>query len=180
MDKMGYIGSTNPEILILGTYPGKKTLEEFERLKELGKEKEFVYYQSNRNQFWDILTSIIVPKRPLDNNQSKINYLEENKIVLWDLFYTCEYKSEKNASQDKKRIFKKEYLNDLSNIINKESLRVIIINGRGSKYKLYGEWLGDKYPLIKDKIKNVISSSGSSSVKIEEKKEKWRGLINSL
>ena len=60
------------EILILGSLPGKKSIE----LKE--------YYGHPRNRMWKILCAITNCDLPTDYGSKKI-FLQKNKIGLWDV-----------------------------------------------------------------------------------------------
>ena len=67
------------EILILGSLPGKKSIE----LKE--------YYGHPRNRMWKILCAITNCDLPTDYASKKI-FLQKNKIGLWDVAGSAERK----------------------------------------------------------------------------------------
>ena len=67
------------EILILGSLPGKKSIE----LKE--------YYGHPRNRMWKILCAITNCDLPTDYGSKKI-FLQKNKIGLWDVASSAERK----------------------------------------------------------------------------------------
>lgn len=65
-----------PKVLILGTLPGENSTEN-------GK-----YFNDNRNKFWEILGSILNEKdlKSYDYETQKRKVLEENHIMLWDMY----------------------------------------------------------------------------------------------
>lgn len=75
---MDQIVGKDPQILILGSMPGKKSLT-------TGR-----YYDDPSNQFWDIIASIYNNGKPFKTYEEKIQCLKDNKIALWDIFECCE------------------------------------------------------------------------------------------
>lgn len=71
------VGSDQPRILILGSFPSMKSLERAE------------YYGHGRNQFWTLLGLILGfdPSAPYDERVSR---LERAGIALWDVIAACE------------------------------------------------------------------------------------------
>jgi len=64
------------KILILGTMPGKKSLEHKQ------------YYADSRNQFWSIIFSVLEKPMPSEYPQ-KVTQLLESNIALWDVLASC-------------------------------------------------------------------------------------------
>ena len=103
------------EILILGSLPGKKSIE----LKE--------YYGHPRNRMWKILCAITNCDLPTDYASKKI-FLQKNKIGLWDVASSAERKGSLDSN------IKKETPNDVDNLlINYPSINVIGFNGKKSE-----------------------------------------------
>ena len=103
------------EILILGSLPGKKSIE----LKE--------YYGHPRNRMWKILCTITNCDLPNDYASKKI-FLQKNKIGLWDVASSAERKGSLDSN------IKKETPNDVDNLlINYPSINVIGFNGKKSE-----------------------------------------------
>ena len=79
------ISSFNPiideqsKILILGSVPGVKSLEQQE------------YYAHPQNKFWTIIFELLDEEFTL-NYDLKLNILKQNKIALWDVIDSCERK----------------------------------------------------------------------------------------
>ena len=86
------------EILILGSLPGKKSIE----LKE--------YYGHPRNRMWKILCTITNCDLPNDYASKKI-FLQKNKIGLWDVASSAERKGSLDSN------IKKETPNDVDNLL---------------------------------------------------------------
>ena len=103
------------EMLILGSLPGKKSIE----LKES--------YGHPRNRMWKILCDITNCALPTDYASKKI-FLQKNKIGLWDVASSAERK----GSLD--RNIKKEIPNDVDSLLmNYPSINVVGFNGKKSE-----------------------------------------------
>jgi hypoxanthine-DNA glycosylase len=66
----------NAKILILGTMPGVKSLEEHQ------------YYAHERNAFWPVMFAIF-ESNFLTEYSSRISLLKKNKVALWDTLKLC-------------------------------------------------------------------------------------------
>jgi TDG/mug DNA glycosylase family protein len=66
----------SPEIMILGTMPGGKSLE-------LGQ-----YYSHPQNQFWRLMGDIYGAARELPYAE-RIKTLTDNRVAVWDVLKTC-------------------------------------------------------------------------------------------
>lgn len=83
MDSEHKVFSLNPiidtrsQVLILGSMPGKESLAKNQ------------YYANPRNQFWEIVFSILELEIPPDY-RGKVAVLKEHKIALWDVIHECE------------------------------------------------------------------------------------------
>jgi double-stranded uracil-DNA glycosylase len=73
----GPIGSDEPRILILGSFPSVASLEKGE------------YYGYSRNQFWPIMASILGfdPEAPY---AARVQALASSGVALWDVIASCE------------------------------------------------------------------------------------------
>lgn len=70
------IADTNARILILGSIPGRASLDAGE------------YYAHPRNQFWSIMAELL-QSGPLPDYSSKIQSLHDAQIALWDVMQSC-------------------------------------------------------------------------------------------
>ena len=125
------------EILILGSLPGKKSIE----LKE--------YYGHPRNRMWKILCALTNCDLPTDYESKKI-FLQKNKIGLWDVASSAERKGSLDSN------IKKEIPNDVDSLLQDfPSIKVIGFNGKKS------ESMYSKFFILNDSIKYVSLPSSS-------------------
>jgi len=75
--KGAFIPNETIDVLILGTMPGKKSLE-----------SDF-YYVDKKNRFWDILAKVFNEETPLTVAKRKA-FLVKHNIALWDVIKECE------------------------------------------------------------------------------------------
>lgn len=77
-DSIGFppIAKPNATILVLGSMPGQKSLEENQ------------YYAHPRNSFWPIICELFNSDKNLSYEQRK-QLLYDNKIALWDVLKSC-------------------------------------------------------------------------------------------
>ncbi len=71
------VGSDQPRILILGSFPSVKSLERGE------------YYGHGQNQFWTLL-GLILGLDPSAPYTERVSRLEHAGIALWDVIAACE------------------------------------------------------------------------------------------
>lgn len=70
------VAKTDAKILILGSMPGQKSLEEKQ------------YYAHPRNSFWPIMFKLLKTDNKLTYNNRK-TLLLKNNIALWDVLKSC-------------------------------------------------------------------------------------------
>ena len=70
------IAAPDARILILGSMPGKRSLEKYQ------------YYAHPRNNFWPIILELFNSDKKLSYEQRK-KFLHKNKIALWDVLKSC-------------------------------------------------------------------------------------------
>ncbi len=121
---------SDTKILILGSLPGKKSLE----LKQ--------YYGHARNRIWKILSHLTGGDIPVTYQQKK-ELLCKNKIGLWDVALSAHREGSLDSN------IKDESPNDIEGLIkNYDSIKVIGFNGKKSEkmfYKYFTENLEIKY-----------------------------------
>jgi double-stranded uracil-DNA glycosylase len=100
-----------PEVLILGSFPGRQSL--------LKKE----YYGNPRNHFWHIIEALFLIDRHLPY-RVRTSRLMDNRIALWDVICTCSRKGSADARiQD-------PVFNDLTAFLAAfPSLHLVALNG---------------------------------------------------
>ena len=146
----------NPKILILGTIPGRKSLEMQE------------YYSHPRNIFWKIIFNLL--KVTEKNTYSeKIELVKEKQIALWDVCYSCRREGSLDSN------IKDETPNQITNFLQKHpSIERIIFNGQKSR---------EKYLKYFDCIERLeyyclpSTSPANTGMNFQEKLVKWGNVI---
>jgi hypoxanthine-DNA glycosylase len=154
MAKKGFqpITDNNTELLILGTFPGAKSL---------GMEQ---YYADGRNAFWKLISGVINEDLTSLNYKNRIEKLKEQKIGLWDVFSICE----REGSQDTK--IRNPIESDFFKLkIIAPNLRTVYFNGE--KPQKYAEKILTKMGYS---TKLLPSSSGSRAIPFKNKLNSWK------
>lgn len=103
----------NDEILILGSMPSVKSLE------------ENFYYANKNNRFWPMLSAIY--HCPVETKEQKLLLLEKARIALWDICHSCIRKNSADAT------IKEIEPNDIQDLLREEpSIQRIVCNGKTS------------------------------------------------
>ena len=109
-----YIANSHSEILILGSMPGQRSLDENE------------YYAHPRNAFWGIMSSLCGFNAALPY-QERCALLLENKIALWDVMQHCTRK----GSLDSAIIENSIIVNDFKKFLYEQpNIQTIFFNGQ--------------------------------------------------
>ena len=109
------IADKGATVLILGSMPGRKSLEMSE------------YYAHPANQCWRILAEIFRTDSPATYIE-KMNFLKLHSIALWDVLSTCTRKASEDASIRQAAPNKiQELLRDYPNITT------ILLNGKAAE-----------------------------------------------
>lgn len=161
---MSPVFGTAPRILILGSMPGEKSLQERR------------YYAHPRNAFWPIMEGLfgIAQDAPYE---TRLYSLRQNQVALWDVVYTCTRKGSLDSSIEHASVVP----NDLKAFIaNAPSLEVIAFNGKKAK-ELFHRHFPDQ-TLAKLQPLYLLSLPSTSpafaALSREAKLEKWRTLLN--
>lgn len=143
----------NSEILILGTMPGKQSLETGE------------YYANTNNCFWNIIKDLFNDGKEFKDYKEKCDCLKKNGIALWDVLATCERKGSLDEN------IEKEIPNDIKKLLQEyPKVKRIIFNGKNPKEKFTQD--------IKCDLFTAPSTSGANTTKTyEEKLEDWKKLL---
>ena len=122
------------------------------------------YYAFPQNQFWKIMFHLFDAEFS-DDYGTRINFIKQNKIALWDVIESCERKGSLDTE------IKAEIDNDIPQLIeNHSNIKMIFCNGQKS-YKNLLKILGKncKIPILV-----LPSTSPLHTVKFEEKLESWK------
>jgi hypoxanthine-DNA glycosylase len=147
-----YFINSDTEILILGTMPGSVSLAKQE------------YYANPRNHFWKIMYTLFDGLPIAEVFEEKVQFLQSNKIGLWDVLENCERKGSldvhiKNLKENDFETLLKEF----------PSITKIIFNGKQSHsffYKRFGQIEGITYYVMP-------STSPANTVSFENKLKIW-------
>ena len=147
---------SDTKILILGSLPGKKSLE----LEQ--------YYGHTRNRIWKILSHLTGSDIPV-TYQKKKELLCKNKIGLWDVAHSAHREGSLDSN------IKDESPNDIEGLIkNYDSIKIIGFNGKKSEKMFY------KYFTEKPDIKYVplpSTSPANMAISFEDICARWSQLF---
>ena len=146
----------NSKILILGSMPGVKSLEEQQ------------YYAHPQNRFWKVIGCICnEPKIPELNYEIKLKTLLNNNIALWDTLKSC--KREGSLDSD----IQNEAPNDIRKLLKKyPNIKMICLNGNKSysAFKKYFPDLLEKYTCYK----LPSTSPANARYKLDDLFKEWK------
>ena len=118
------VATKDAKILILGSMPGIKSLEENQ------------YYAHPRNSFWPILCKLLNADKNLNYQQRK-QLLIDNHIALWDVLKRCYRKGSLDSNIDHKTIEP----NDFNTFFAKHKhIKTVFFNG-GEAEKLFKKYV---------------------------------------
>ena len=143
-------------ILILGSMPGIKSLEQQE------------YYAHPQNKFWKILFELF-EEDFTSNYSNKINFLKRNHIAVWDVIDSCERKGSLDTE-----IKNENHHNILKLLEGFPTIKVIFYNGQKS-FKTLGKILPQDFKIP---IFVLPSTSPAYTIPYEKKLEDWSILKN--
>jgi len=149
------IGNTNPKILILGTFPGKKSLEQQQ------------YYANRRNLFWECMARIC----SVENNQEYedwVRILEERDICVWDVLKSCS----REGSLDQR--IRNGKINDFKTFLAHSNVKAIFFNGRTAE-KLFVRRVVPELDVLPPTMEYLPSTSPANAGMTEDEKlSAWR------
>ena len=150
------IFDSNSRILILGSFPSKKS-----------REAQF-YYAHKRNRFWKTISRICSYNIPETENEKR-NLLLENRIALWDVVESCSIKGSNDAS------LSDVVINDVGLIIERSDIEAIFCNGRKSA-ELYKKHLYDSIQI--EAIVLPSTSPANASFSDDDLYQAWNDKLN--
>ncbi|MBQ2644186.1 DNA-deoxyinosine glycosylase [bacterium] len=144
----------NSKILILGSMPGVKSLEEQQ------------YYAHSQNRFWKNMGNICnEPKLPEFDYDLKLKILLKNNIALWDTIKSCKRKGSLDSD------IQNETPNDIRKLLKKyPNIKTICLNGNKSytTFKKYFPDLLEKYSCHKMPSTSPANAKYSLDILIRE------------
>lgn len=147
-------------ILILGSMPGVKSLEEQQ------------YYAHPQNRFWKLLGMFCNAVNLAELNYlKKLKILLKNKIALWDVIQSCN----RNGSLDSD--IQDELPNDIPNLLKQfPNIKVICLNGNKSysAFKKHFPKLLEQYMCYK----LPSTSPANARYKLEDLYKEWSEVLS--
>lgn len=144
--------NSNTEVLILGTMPGVASLVKQE------------YYANKRNHFWQIIYTIFDNLPISEVFEEKIQFLQANRVGLWDVLENCERKGSLDVH------IKNHKENDFETLFKEfPAINTIVFNGKEShKYflKKFGQIEGITYYVMP-------STSPANTMSFDNKLKIW-------
>ncbi|WP_179134514.1 DNA-deoxyinosine glycosylase [Oceanobacillus timonensis] len=153
----------HPRVLIVGSMPSKKSLEEQE------------YYGNPRNHFWPIMYRILNEKAAATYSE-KIDLIKKHQLALWDTIGYCFRKGSLDMH------IEEEEPNDIAGLLKEyPSIRLIACNGTKA-YHSFKKYIS---PMLEQEI-DVLKLPSTSPIpgkynkSFEEKIEAWDVITNDL
>lgn len=117
------IADRNAEILILGSMPGRESLEARQ------------YYANRRNAFWKIMAELL-GFDPASSYEARVHALRSARIALWDVLQACKRVGSLDAMIEADTITANDFR---SFFRNHERIRAVFFNGTKaeSSYRQY-------------------------------------------
>ncbi len=154
------IVGADPRVLVLGSIPGRRSLEE-------GR-----YYAHPGNAFWPIIEQLFAGGQTLDYDQ-RCHLLRANGIALWDVIHLAD---RPGSSADAAIQLDTVVPNDILGLLVRHSgIGHVFFNGRRAD-DVFGQHFGSKLPIGRDiELRCLPSTSGANaSMPFEVKLAAWR------
>lgn len=151
----------DPEILILGTFPGESS------------RKANQYYFDNSNRFWGIVNRVLNDNQGFVSYAAKTKCLKEHHIAVWDIYETKLFTGESSNKGIKSPTF-----NDLGKFLSEHpTIRRIVFNGKSEPaYDI----ARIKYGIPRDMCVYLRQTSGSACTKLVDYLESWGEALTQL
>ena len=159
----GSVARDDARVLILGTLPGKISLECGE------------YYAQPRNAFWRIMGELTgaIPTLPYGD---RLRLLKENGVALWDVCAA----GRRSGSSDSAIQLSTVEPNDFSGFLRTHScVGLICFNGKKAK-EIYDRKVVEKPPRVFERLRYAVLPSTSpahAAMSYEQKLSRWREVL---
>ncbi len=151
------IAKPDAAILILGSMPGQKSLDENQ------------YYAHPRNSFWSIMFQLFNADKDLSYEQRK-QFLYDHKIALWDVLKSCYRKGSLDSDIDYSTI----EANDFNSFFIKyPGIKAVFFNGSKAEQIFNKEVLKNLTSSCLKYHKLPSTSPAHAAMSKEEKLLKW-------
>ena len=157
------IVADKPRILILGSMPGKKSLQANQ------------YYAHPQNLFWPFMSELLKFDPSLSYEERTIK-LKQNHIALWDVLQYCHREGSLDSNISKDSIVP----NDFASFLGQHpSIRHIFFNGKKSE-EVFRRYVLKKIQSHFPDIRYTglpSTSPANASIKREEKFRQWQQVL---
>lgn len=146
--------SAKPRVLILGTMPSVKSLEEQQ------------YYGHPRNAFWWVMSQVCGFPNDLAYEE-KVEQVKSAGVTIWDVAHSCHRPGSLDSNIDQSTL----KANDIVGLLRQyPAIELIVFNGQAAA-KLFRKFIGD----LVDTKQIVLPSTSPANAAMarEEKLEKW-------
>jgi TDG/mug DNA glycosylase family protein len=154
--------SEHPRVLILGTMPSVKSLE------------DAFYYAHPQNQFWPIMHSIT--GADISSITAKTALIKNNALALWDVLQACERKGSLDSA------IQNPVANDFASLLDQyKSIKTIVFNGKKAE-QLFKQHVIKKQtlPSYLDYVVMPSTSPANAALKKADKQLFWQENISHL
>ncbi len=153
------VSDSESEILILGTLPGKVSLQKQQ------------YYANRGNQFWSIIAGLINDILPV-SYEDRLLLLKKHRIALWDVLKSAK----RDSSLDSE--IENPIANDILDFVLKHPrLRIIGLNGGNASdyFKTYVD--SNRLPINIQVITLPSTSASNTHLILEAKINIWKSIL---
>ena len=155
------VADANSKILILGSMPGKKSLEMQQ------------YYAYPQNRFWKLLAYLLEAEVPVDYAE-KIALLRRNNIALWDVLAYCEREGSLDSD------IKDEVPNDIAGFLTLHpQIKAVFCNG-GKAGAAFKKYFALKLPADFPVYYLHSTSPANARMRLEDLAEEWQVILKYL
>ncbi|GJM04959.1 MAG: DNA-deoxyinosine glycosylase [marine bacterium B5-7] len=151
------IAAPDARILILGSMPGKRSLEKHQ------------YYAYPQNCFWQIMSDLLNIKPGLNYPQRK-KYLKLNHIAVWDVLASCDREGSLDSNIDLSSARPNDF--DIFFASHKH-IRTVFFNGATAE-RFFKRFISINQKSVQlTQIRLPSTSPAHASMTVQEKLKKW-------
>jgi len=159
------IAGSDARVLILGTIPGRRSLEACE------------YYAHRQNSFWFIMESLFAQRLGMDYG-ARVSLLVGARVALWDVLQAAE----RSGSLDSSIAFGSEVPNDFVGFfLCHPAIHTVFFNGAKAQSLFVKHAQGALPPEVSLRFLRMPSTSpANASLTRERKLTAWQALLEAL
>lgn len=155
------VADEHSKILILGSMPGKKSLEMQQ------------YYAYPQNRFWKLVAYLLKSAAPVDYAE-KIALLKRSNIALWDVLAYCEREGSLDSD------IKNEVPNDIAGLLQVyPQIKAVFCNG-GKAGTAFKKYFAQKLPKDLPVYYLHSTSPANARMRLEDLAEEWQVILKYL